>query len=321
LDDIKCEEVAVLLLIFNRPISTSKVMSALGAFRPLRLYVAADGPRIGYESERELCQEARRIATSVNWPCEIRTLWRDTNNGCKRAVSGAIDWFFEYEEEGLILEDDCIPHIDFFKFCAHGLNRYRDDRRVYVITGDNFQDGVFRGESGASYYFSKYPHCWGWATWRRAWRAYDARISFWRDWMQTSDWQAFHRNPIEREQWELLAAQVCDDSLDSWATPWMFSVWYHGGLTMTPNVNLVTNIGFGFDATHTINSRDNAAALPVYSLGRIHDASNVVWDQIADEHVFLFHFGGRNLMFPRNLVIWVKRVLVRMGQAILGFKK
>jgi hypothetical protein len=313
-------DVAILFLIFNRPNCTSAVINRLKSIRPTRLYIAADGPRSWREGERALCNEARSIATAIYWPCEIRTLWRDTNLGCKQAVSSAIEWFFKYEEEGIILEDDCLPHIDFFRFCAHGLNLYRHDERVFVITGDNFQDGNIRGQGG-SYYFSKFPHCWGWATWRRAWKVYDESLSFFGGWVQSSEWLSLHSDAIERGHWEQLAEQVVCKRLDSWATPWMFSVWFHNGLTMTPNVNLVTNIGFGSDATHTVTRLDDAAGLEAFPLGDFQETDVVTVDRAADRYVFFNHFGGRSLIFPYKLIVWVKRILLSIGRKVYVIHK
>ena len=311
-------KISVLLLIFNRPNQTRQVMNVLEVVQPDRLYIAADGPRYGHEFDVERCEEARRIAASVKWPCQVYTLFRDSNLGCKRAVSSAIDWFFDCEKEGIILEDDCLPHFDFFRFCAYGLNLYRSDERLFAITGDNFQNGLCRGESGASYYFSKYPHCWGWATWRRAWKAYDGDLTFWDNWLRTASWRSLHSNPIERLHWERLALEVRNESLDSWATPWMFSVWFHHGLTMTPNVNLVTNIGFGDDATHTISRRDSSAGLPVHPIRDFYETPSVLVDLEADSYVFHHHFGGRNLIFPRSLIIAVKKLLSQIRRSIIG---
>jgi len=119
----------VLFLIFNRPDTTTRVFEAIRAARPERLYVAADGPRMTREGEAERCAEARRIATAVDWPCEVKTLFRETNLGCRAAVSGAITWFFEHEEEGIILEDDCLPDPSFFPYCTELLAHYRDTGR------------------------------------------------------------------------------------------------------------------------------------------------------------------------------------------------
>jgi hypothetical protein len=167
---------AVLFLVFSRPHLTAQVMATIRAAQPKRLYVAADGPR-KRPGEDELCNEARRIATEVDWPCEVRTLFRDTNLGCRVGVSTAMDWFFEHEKEGIILEDDCVPSQSFFPYCAELLDRYRDDARIMCISGDNPRARpVQRRES---YVFSRYPLIWGWATWQRAWRLYDATRSSW----------------------------------------------------------------------------------------------------------------------------------------------
>lgn len=164
----------VLFLVFNRAHTTVRVFEAIRQARPARLYVAADGPRPVREGEAERCAEVRRIATNVDWDCEVHTLFRDENLGCRHAVSSAITWFFVYEEEGIILEDDCIPNQSFFLYCAELLERYRDDERIMCITGDNFQKTMEGYPFG--YYFYIYNHCWGWASWRRAWSHYDADL-------------------------------------------------------------------------------------------------------------------------------------------------
>src|SRR5262249_28027120 len=152
-------KVPVLFLVFNRPETTARVMEAIRAVCPKRLYVAADGPRKGKSGEADRCAEARRIATRVDWPCQVRTLFREGNLGCRDAVSGAITWFFECESEGIILEDDCLPSIDFFRYCAELLERYRDDERVMAICGSAYAD--VPSDYPSSYYFSYYADMWG----------------------------------------------------------------------------------------------------------------------------------------------------------------
>ena len=147
-----------LFLVFNRPDTTARVFEALRAARPARLYVAADGPRPNREGEAARCDDVRRIATQVDWPCKVTTLFRDRNLGCRIGVSTAIDWFFEHEEEGIVLEDDCLPSTSFFPYCAELLARYRHDERVMCVSGDNFQLG--REVTQYSYYFSRNIHCW-----------------------------------------------------------------------------------------------------------------------------------------------------------------
>lgn len=289
-------ETAVLFMVFNRPDTTTQVFEAIRRARPPRLYVAADGPRAARVGEAARVESVRKIATAVDWPCEVKTLFRDHNLGCKLAVSGAITWFFEHEAEGVILEDDCLPHPDFFNFCEAMLDYFRDDERVDVITGNNFQNGQQRG--AGTYYFSKYNHCWGWATWRRAWRHYQGDLPFWPEWRQSDDWKAVCPDNVERRYWERIFDQVYAGAIDTWDYPWTACVWKHGGLTATPNVNLVTNIGFGVDATHTCDSNSSQANMSVAALPRIIHPEIVGRDQPADRYVFEHHFGGRWLRWP-----------------------
>ena len=279
----------VLLLLFNRPDQTAQVFAAIRAARPSRLYVAADGPRPDRPGEAERCARARAIATAGDWPCEVRTLFRDSNLGCKLAVSGALAWFFGEEEAGIVLEDDCLPHPDFFRFCNELLERYAADERVSVITGDNFQRGRWRGD--ASYYFSKYNHCWGWASWRRAWKLYDGELGFWPDWKASAGWREQIPDAAQRRYWGGVFDRVARGEIDSWAYPWTASLWYRGGLTATPNVNLVANIGFGEDATHTKLARRHV--LPQKALGTIAHPAYIERDSRADDFVFRHHFTSR----------------------------
>ena len=164
----------ILFLIFNRPETTKKVFSAIKEVQPPRLYIAADGPRSEQPDEADHCELARTIATKVDWDCEVKTLFRDQNLGIRIAVSQAIDWFFEQEPEGIILEDDCLPDQSFFWFCKELLEKYRNDTRIMHIGGTNFQFG--KNRTNYSYYFSRYAHIWGWASWRRAWEYYDEKL-------------------------------------------------------------------------------------------------------------------------------------------------
>jgi hypothetical protein len=302
----------VLFLVFNRPDHTARAFEAIRAARPPRLYVAADGARGDRPEEAEACAEVRRIATAVDWDCEVRTLFRTANLGCGRAVSEAIDWFFGMEEEGIVLEDDCIAGPDFFPFCDALLERFRDDTRVWAITGNNFQDGRQRGDG--SYYFSKYVHVWGWASWRRAWDQFRLDIPFWPNWRRSAAFRAQAGCPAEQRYWTGQFDRVWDNQIDSWAYPWMATTWYHGGLTATPNANLVTNIGIGPLATHTVAPKDRDG-LPVAPLGPLVHPSAVERDVVADEFVFDTIFGSHG---PRG---WgrIRSALIRRGKRMLAF--
>jgi len=299
-------ETAVLFLVFNRPDTTAQVFEAIRKAKPPRLYVASDGPRSDRAGEAEKVARVREIATAVDWPCEVRTLFREENLGCKKAVSGAITWFFEQEEQGIILEDDCLPHLDFFYFCETLLERHRDTEKVWVITGNNFQNGQKRGQ--ASYYFSHYNHCWGWATWRHSWRHYQGNIPFWPEWKSSRAWMQKYPDRVERRYWRKIFDKVYADQINSWAYPWTACVWYHCGLTATPNVNLVSNIGFGSEATHTTSGNSPLAEMNTEALGEMCHPSLIGQDVDADNYVFNYTFDGKNLRFPASLFRFPKRV-------------
>lgn len=297
----------VLFLIFNRIECTSRVFEAIRNAEPPRLYIAADGPRESSIEEAGIVSAVREIATNVSWSCEVKTLFREENLGCKKAVSSAIDWFFEHEQEGIILEDDCLPNQSFFWFCEELLSYYRHDERVWVITGDNFQNGIQRGDG--SYYFSRFNHVWGWATWKRAWEKADMELSFWPKWKKSKDWKQILSDRSARRYWEKIFDKMHRGEIDTWDYPWTASVWYHGGLTATPNVNLVSNIGFGPDSTHTKSINSPVSNMPTGSLGKIKHPKLVVLDSKADNYVYGHLFGGYMRKFPFNLVLMPVRLL------------
>lgn len=257
--------VPVLLLIFNRPETTLQVIAALSKVKPQYLYIAADGPRADRFDDVEKTEAARKIATEIDWPCEVKTLFRDENLGCRRAVSAAIDWFFEHVEEGIIMEDDCIPDPSFFPFAGELLERFRNDERVMVIAAKHH--GAARA-SPYSYFFSCYNHCWGWASWRRAWQYYDRDMTHWPA-LRESDWllgigsggRAF------QQYWTMIFDSAYAGKVDSWAYRWTFSCWAQSGLSILPARNLVTNIGFGEDSTHTKNSRHSETSARLETIG------------------------------------------------------
>lgn len=241
----------VLFLIFNRPRHTERVFDAIRRARPTRLYVAADGPRASRAGELALCEETRRIATRVDWDCDLKTLFRPENLGCRNAVSRAIDWFFEHEAEGIILEDDCLPHPTFFRFCEELLEHYRDDPRIMSVCGSNFAWPHF---ARASYYFSRYADIWGWASWRRAWAHYDVDMTTWpRTDVEKMVSGLFADHPHVVHHWASHFAATYARKVDTWDFQWIYAVMKHGGYAVYPTVNLISNLGFGPDATHTLD--------------------------------------------------------------------
>jgi hypothetical protein len=308
-------QTAVLFLVFNRPDTTAQVFKAIRRAKPPRLYVAADGPRADRAGEAEKVAKVREIATAVDWPCEVKTLFRDENLGCKYAVSGGISWFFDHEEQGIILEDDCLPHSDFFTFCETLLDRYATDDRIWVITGNNFQNGARRGE--ASYYFSRYNHVWGWASWRRAWQKADMNIRFWPEWKASAAWKEFWTDSLTRKYWEKIFDRMHRAEIDTWDYPWTASVWYHGGLTATPNVNLVSNIGFGPDSTHTASADSPLAGMVTVSIGKLQHPSAVIQNSDADRYVYEYAINGRNTRLSLMLLTFVNQLFVKIKRLLL----
>lgn len=247
----------VVLIIFNRPDVTERVFAEIAKAKPPKLLVIGDGARTDRAGEVEKIIATRKIIDRVDWDCEVLTLYSDVNLGCKQRVSTGLDWVFGQVEEAIILEDDCLPHPTFFRFCEELLARYRHDQRIGMISGDNFQFGYRINEDG--YYYSRYNHVWGWATWRDRWESdFDVGMKSWpliRDEGRVADW--FH-SPVEAKRWAADFEQVYQGKLNSWAYPWFFSSLLHGRLSVMPNVNLVSNIGFGSEATHT--TRDSVSA-------------------------------------------------------------
>jgi len=226
------------------------VMEAIRAARCPRLYVAADGPR-ERAGEAELCAKARQVATAVDWPCQVHTLFREQNLGCRRAVSSAIDWFFDQEEEGIVLEDDCLPSGDFFRFCGELLSRFRWDKRVMAVCGSCYTKSTFDMEE--SYYFAYYPDIWGWATWRRAWQLYDRDLSRWPQFKKVGGLRpAFDGNRWRESAWSTWFDLTAAGELDTWDYQWIYTVIEQGGLACYPARNLVSNLGHRADATNTM---------------------------------------------------------------------
>jgi hypothetical protein len=243
---------AVAFIVFNRPDTTARVFTEIAKAQPRKLLVVADGPRPDRPGEQEKCALTRSVIERVNWDCEVLTNFSDVNLGCKRRVSSGIDWVFEQVEEAIILEDDCLPHESFFRFCDELLDRYRDDSRIMAISGDNFQIG--RPKRPNSYYYSRYTHIWGWATWRRAWQLYDVTMSRWPV-MRNSGWlERFGDNRASAQYWTDIFDTVHSGKIDTWDYQWVFACWAQNGFTVLPAVNLVSNIGFHGDATHTKGS-------------------------------------------------------------------
>jgi hypothetical protein len=239
----------VALIIFNRPDTTAKVFGTIRHAKPPKLLIIADGPRPDRSDDIEKCKAALSILERIDWNCEVLINCSDVNLGCKRRVSSGLEWVFDQVEEAIILEDDCLPHPTFFRFCEELLEYYRYDSRIMSISGNNFQFG--RKRTHQSYYFSRHTHIWGWASWRRAWQYYDFEMKLWQE-IRNSEWLlSVLKKPRFVKYWDNIFQSCHDDEIDSWAYVWTFSCWIHNALTILPCTNLVSNLGFGVNATHT----------------------------------------------------------------------
>jgi hypothetical protein len=242
----------VLFLIFNRPDTTRQVFEAIRAAKPSKLYIAADGPRPDRTGEAARCEEARQIATAVDWDCEVETFFQEGNLGCKWGPLNGLNWFFRAEPEGIVLEDDCLPSQSFFHFCDEMLKRYRHDNRVFLVSGYNRQQEWKRHQE--DYFFSNYGGIWGWASWRRAWDTNDPAMKRFDSVMKKKLLQDL-LGANEGRRRGLTIHHILQNNVDAWDYQWGFARHINNGLACVPRVNLVENIGFGEDATHTTSSQ------------------------------------------------------------------
>lgn len=298
---------AVLLLIFNRPDTTRRVFEAVRRARPPRLYIAADGPRTTHPDDPARCAGARAIVADIDWPCEVFTLFRTTNLNCGVGPASAIDWFFRQEEEGIVLEDDCVPAPSFFRFCEELLARYRHDTRVMHIGGNNFSREArrLRPDGAESYYFSTQVNSWGWATWRRAWQHYDFQLSSYRELRRQGKLQGLYSTNLENRYRLSKIESVLDlpQPPDVWDYQWHFAIVANSGLCIVPATNLVGNIGFGEQGTHTLNSTDEFADVPTTDLPfPLQHPATVLADRRRDNRRFREFLRGRVVARLRGLL-------------------
>lgn len=250
----------VLILLFNRPAVTRRLLAAIQTGRPRELFVAADGPRSDHPEDIERCRQTRELVDDVDWPCQIHRLYRNTNLGLQKAVTTALDWFFEHVEAGIVLEDDCLPAPDFFTFTGEMLERYANVSQVMHVSGLNMKPE--QHFSPYSYFFTGVGHVWGWATWRRAWRLNDPTMA---DWPEIRHEFGFAAPPLRRALGYKFDSAFAGRKL-TWSRVWYYTTVRHGGLAIIPAVNLIRNVGFGADATHT---RDERHPLRLEEWGRL----------------------------------------------------
>jgi len=299
---------AVLFLVFNRLDTTEQVFHAIRQAKPPRLYIAADGARANKQGEARNVQAVRDyIMQNIDWECEVKTLFRDQNLGCKYAVSGAITWFFDHEEQGIILEDDCLPSQSFFWYCEELLERYEDDKSVYLVSGDSRGPDSFGMRE--DYGFCRYPMIWGWASWASVWKNYDPELLDWPQQRKSlppsiSTYKStviFWRNIFER---------LHNGKIDTWDYQFSYLLLKNGGKSIVPKVNLITNIGFGVEATHTTSAESNSANRKRYEISIPLDHSpNQTSEMKINAFYDEFEFSSRSLFV---------RVINKLARSAIG---
>ena len=276
-------ETPIAFCIFNRPELTRQVFAAIARAKPNTMFVIGDGARSGCTAETQLVEQTRAIVDQVDWDCDVKLNFSDANLGCKKRMATGLSWAFEQAEELIILEDDCLPDDSFFGYCQQLLRRYRDDQRIMMISGDNFQS---TRRTRNSYYFSRWPHIWGWASWRRAWRHFDVSLSSWPEVKANQNLKSVFGSEQEYRHWAAVLDRQHAGEIDTWDFPWAYACWLNSGLAILPEYNLIKNLGFGPEATHTKDPGSRLANLGTESIGSLRHPSSVVPNHLADQYTW-----------------------------------
>lgn len=306
---------AVLMLVFNRPDVTQKVFEAVRQARPPRLYVAADGARADRPADLETTAQVRAIFNDIDWPCEVHTRFLEQNLGCRMAVSSAIDWFFQQEEQGIVLEDDVLPSPAFFSYCDTMLERYKHDERVFSVVGNNLVEPWYQHPE--SYFFSKVFFVWGWASWRRAWQHYDVNMASWPKARENKKYLSYMpENWLHRAYWQLVFDLAYKNQISTWDHQWTYAHWENNAVCVTPTKNLVNNIGFGGEATHT------SGGDPEY-LKRLQVTQQCELDtppmDVIDDDRYYDHMS--KIVLGISLITWIRLSLRRFPTVFVKLKK
>lgn len=236
--------------IFNRPEITKKTFDVIRVIKPKYLFVTADGPRENIPEEAEQCKFTRKIIENgVDWDCKLYTNYSQHNRGSYKCTSEGISWVFNHVEEAIILEDDCLPSLSFFRFCRELLDYYRNDSRIAMISGNNFMSNMKKYKY--SYYFTRYPHIWGWATWKRTWDDVNLEMEGWEEFLNSGGLKTVFSNNSEIYYWRNIFQNMYDNVLSQhWDYKFTLSIFMNNAFTILPRTNLVSNIGAGANATN-----------------------------------------------------------------------
>ena len=260
-------DIPILFILFNRPNHARRVFERIRHIQPRELFVSIDGPRPGHPTDPEQVAACLALLEEIDWPCQVQQLIQGQNLGCRQGVSTAISWFFKQVEMGIILEDDCLPDPSFFSFCRENLRYHQHNPGVMHISGVNFQGGQWRGDG--SYFYSKICHIWGWASWRRAWQHYDVNMSTYLAFRQHNLINTLFTDPQVQQFWIECFDGTFSGQINTWDFQWCYALWTNNGLCINPNQNLISNIGFGQEATHTKDNNDLFSNRPLQPLTEI----------------------------------------------------
>jgi hypothetical protein len=314
-------EAPVVFLVFNRPEHTRKSFQTIRAARPKKLFVLADGPR--NPGEMSLCMETRKITEEVDWDCEVERRYFDTNKGCDYTSTTGIAWALTKVDRILFLEDDSLPHPDFFHYCAELLEKYKDDERIMTICGNSNQKKNPNFTCQESYYFSTTPTIHAIAVWRRSWKHYDADLKAWPEVKRRGLLESVFPHPAVRAHFEYKFSQYYAKKLTNWDGVWIFACIVRHGLSIVPRVNLVSNIGYGPGATNTTNADSEHANLPVEPLpSPLVHPSIVMTCPSFDRYTYKYIFGinrspvQRTISFTRHYFPKIYATLQRIHRAV-----
>jgi hypothetical protein len=296
-------ETPVVIIAFNRPDKTQQLITALAKTAPPKVYTVIDGPRC--ESDINKCNKVRKLLQNLPWNCQSQPIVSESNLGCRRRVISGLDIVFEQEDSAIILEDDCLPDPSFFPFCQTLLQYYLNDQRVMHIGGNNFQQGILRGD--ASYYFSRHTHCWGWATWKRAWQSIDRTMEHWQTFKDLDGMADWSTDELEKEFYMKELQKCYDGEIDSWAYIWGYSCLLNHAFGIVPQRNLVSNSGFGEDATHTTIDQWYSN-LATDSIGSIRHPEFIIRNREADQFYFDKVIGGEEMRYNKTFSAKLKRL-------------
>ena len=306
-------DIPILITAWRRVEKLENLLNAIKENKPKKIYFSCDGPRENNKNDEELIKNVQESFDKlINWDCVVYKKYNEQNLGCRRAILKAINWFFDNESEGIILEDDCIPRKEFLPYCAELLQKYRNNHKVWNISGTNFQKGIKRGDG--SYYLSKYFHCWGWATWRDRWFKIDSSISTWPKAKETNSLKYIFADPSELKFWKTIFDNFYFHKIpDTWDIEWTYTCFINQGYTIIPNQNLVKNIGFDQEATHTKYSIENIPGIDKELILPLNHPNFLIQDKLADRFTFYNHYGmnlrrrlkfifKKPLYFPKKII-------------------